>query len=390
MVAESDRCLCLEENGAAPVLYFPRASIDLGAFVPGGSRHEERVGTVRCMSIDAADGDDVLALVEGPPPPALALAGHGSFDTERVRVDVLDGAAGDDPRDVTVKRFPVWGDAADLVDLLDVRAEQPLRYVSTARSDGRRPVVEGSQMLAQAMVAASRHAPGRRVVTASMVFLRVADAAHPLAVQLSPLSEGRSFTALSAQVLQDSRTCAAGTLLLGAPAPDVIRHAVGAPEVSGPYDSTPFDMGVTGRDLRVVDGAYTNDPHAPPGPPALDAWVRFRHVPDDQALQAGLLAQFTGHMPIAAAFRPYEGIGQAQAHATLSTAINGITVSIHDDIRADHWMLYHHLSTFAGGGMTHAECRVHTEEGSLLASFTVDAMVRPFAPGPARDPRTAL
>ena len=43
-------------------------------------------------------------------------------------------------------------------------------------------------------------------------------------------------------------------------------------------------------------------------------------------------------------------------------------------------MLYHHRSTFAGDGMTHAECRVHDEDGARsLASFTVDAMVRAFA-----------
>ena len=54
-------------------------------------------------------------------------------------------------------------------------------------------------------------------------------------------------------------------------------------------------------------------------------------------------------------------------------------------------MLYHHLSTFAGDGMTHSECRVHTEGGELLASFTVEAMVRPFADGAATlDERTAL
>ena len=52
-------------------------------------------------------------------------------------------------------------------------------------------------------------------------------------------------------------------------------------------------------------------------------------------------------------------------------------------------MRYHHLSTFAGDGMTHAECRVHDEEGALLASFTVDAMVAALARGrPGRHDRT--
>jgi acyl-CoA thioesterase II len=41
--------------------------------------------------------------------------------------------------------------------------------------------------------------------------------------------------------------------------------------------------------------------------------------------------------------------------------------------------------------MTHAECRVHAAGGDLLASFTVDAMVRPFAGSTGgRDDRTAL
>ncbi len=174
-------------------------------------------------------------------------------------------------------------------------------------------------------------------------------------------------------------------------ADEVVHHEVTPPAVPGPYECPPYDMAVTGRDLRIVDGAYTGDPDAPVGPPTLDCWVRFRDVPADPAIHAGLLAQFTGHMPIAAALRPHAGIGQDQAHRTLSTAINAINLSLHREVQADEWMLYHHLSTFAGDGMTHAECRVHAEGGELLASFTVEAMVRPF-PGadPARDERTAL
>jgi acyl-CoA thioesterase len=224
-----------------------------------------------------------------------------------------------------------------------------------------------------------------------MVFLRGADAAGPLRFELEELSAGRTFTGLGARVVQNGRCCAAGTVLLDVTASEIVRHATAPPEVPGPYECTQFDMAVTGRDLRVADGAYTNDVDAPPGPPSIDCWVRFRQLPDDRALHAGLLAQFAGHMPIAAALRPHEGVGQDQAHRTLSMGINAINVSFHADVRADRWMLYHHLSTFAGDGMTHAECRVFTEDGGLVASFTVDAMVRPFAGGDGkRDERTAL
>jgi acyl-CoA thioesterase II len=363
LVAESTGAVRVEEAGRPPALYFPRSDV----------------------RFDQLDQLDQLELG--------SLEGLVAFDHEKVRVEVVDGAgagAHGDPRDVTVKRFPTWGDASDLIEVLDVRPAGERAYVSVARDDGRRPVVEGSQMLGQALVAAGRHAPGRRAVSAHMVFARAADARRPLRFDLDEQSAGRTFTTLTVHVSQDERRCATGTLLLDATAPDVVRHTADPPDVPGPYDCEPYDMAVTGRDIRVVGGAYTDDPDAPAGPPTLDAWVRFREVPADEYLHAGLLAQFTGHMSIAAALRPHEGVGQAAAHRTLSTAINAIALSLHGPVRADRWMLYHHLSTFAGDGMTHSECRVHDEAGALLASFSVDAMVRGFAGHTRKDERTAL
>jgi acyl-CoA thioesterase len=226
-----------------------------------------------------------------------------------------------------------------------------------------------------------------------MVFLRVADARRPLYFEIDEASGGRTFTTLLVRALQDGRLCATGTFLLDVTAPDVVRHEAGLPPTAaaGPDAAEPFDMGVTGRELRFVDAAYTGDPDAPVGPPVIDAWVRFRAVPGDPAIHAALLAQFTGHIPIAASLRPHAGVGQDQAHRTLSTAINAIAISFHADARADRWMLYHHESTFAGGGMTHASCRVHDEHGRLLASFSVDAMVRAFrSGGEPVDERTSL
>lgn len=234
-------------------------------------------------------------------------------------------------------------------------------------------------MLGQAVVAAGRHAAGRRVVSAHMVFYRVADSREPLEFEVEELSSGRSFTTLTVHVSQKGKRRASGTLLLDVTAKDVIRHAAPPPECSGPYESEPYDMSVTGRDIRMVDGAYTDGPDAPIGPPVVDTWVRFREVPADPGLHAGLLAQFTGHVSIAAGLRPHEGVSQYQAHRSLSMGINAIGISFHADVRADNWMRYHHLSTFAGDGMTHSECRVYNEAAELLASFTVDAMVRGLA-----------
>jgi acyl-CoA thioesterase len=390
VVAESDACFCLEREGQPALLYFPRGDIDLSLFRLGGRAPLPEGGEGEGWTAESPDGDPLLSIVTNARSDLAALAGHGRFDVDRVQVEVFDGDRADgDDRDT--KRFPTWGDTTHLVDLLDVRPDGDFGFVGVAYTDGRRPVVEGSQMLGQAIVAAGRHAPERRVVSANMLFLRGADAGRPLRFELSELSAGRSFTALSVDVLQAGRRCAAGTMLLDATAPEIVRHTVASPDVPSPSACPSLDMGVTGRDIRVVDGAYTNDPDVPAGPPTIDCWVRFAQLPDDPPLHAGLLAQFTGHMSIATALRPHEGIGQSAAHRTLSMGINAINLSFHRAVRADEWMLYHHESTFAGDGMTHAECRVYDEDGDLLASFTVEAMVRPFPGGDgARDERTAL
>lgn len=273
----------------------------------------------------------------------------------------------------------MWGTTADLVSLIDVQPDGNGGWVGGTYTDGVRPVVEGSQLLGESIVAAMRETNGRRAVSASMLFTRVADAREPVTICLDKVSDGRTMTAFATRASQHERVCATGVVLLDATAPDLIRHAESAPDVGDPEDATPYDMGVVGRDLRFVDNAYTGDPTAPLGPPELDAWVRFDTLPADPAIHAGLLAQFTGHLSIAAALRPHAGIGESQAHQSISTAINAIHLSLHAPIRADHWMLYHHHSTFAGDGMTHAECRVFDEDRALVASFTVDGMVRGFS-----------
>ena len=366
LVADSTSAIRDEGADRAPILWFPIADV--------------------CVdSLD--DLGDAMRFGAGE------LDGHVAFDPERIRLGLVNGtdpALADPDHEGPIVRFPNWGDAADLIDMIDVRPAGERRYVSVPRADWRRPVVEGSQILGQMIVAAMRETDGRRAVSASIVLIRAADARAPLTFVLDVLSHGRTFSTVTARVEQGDRVCAAGILLLDSVAAEVIHHAVEAPDVPPPDDTPPHDMGVTGRDLRIVDAAYTGDPHAPVGPPVLDAWVRFADVPDDPAIHAGLLAQFTGHLSIGAALRAHDGVGEEQAHVTLSTGINAIDISFHRDVRADEWMLYHHLSTSAADGMTHSECRVHDLDGGLLASFTVDAMVRAFSGSTTGDYRSAL
>ena len=294
---------------------------------------------------------------------------------------------------MVANQFPAWGDAADLLHLIDVAPTgQAGRFVGAPYRDTTRNVVEGGQMLAQGIVAVSKTLPRQRVTQASMLFPKAAAFDAPLDLVVDVLREGRTFSSAEVRISQDDKLRSVGLFLLDAGAPDVIDGSVPMPDVAGPADSEPYDMKVTGRELRIVNGDYRSDPdHI--GPPVLYAWIRFRDVPPEPYLHAALMAQPTTHWTIAAAMLPHPGFGEAQAHVTLSTGIMGVTMAFHDDVDVTQWLLYSNPAIHAGRGLVQGEGHVFTEDGRLVASYTVQGMVRDFVQGPeamGHDSSTAM
>jgi acyl-CoA thioesterase len=283
---------------------------------------------------------------------------------------------------VVTTRFPTWGDATELVRLIDVEPAGDGRFVGPAYGYNARNVVEGGQLLAEAVVAAAKSVPGQRVTQASMVFGKAAAFDAPVDLTVEVPRAGRSFSTVRVQVAQEGAGCAEGLLLLGADAPDVFRDAVAMPDVAGPEDATTVDWGVTGRDLRVVDAAYDPDPDRV-GAPEIFAWVRFRDAPARVDLHAGLLVQSIGHWTIAAAMRPHAGFGERDAHRTLSTGVMALSVAFHDPVDVSEWLLYCTRAIWSGRGLAQGDGRVFTRDGRLVASFSTQVMIRAFAQDPA-------
>lgn len=262
------------------------------------------------------------------------------------------------------------------------------RFIGASETRGRN-VVEGSQLLGQAMVAASKALPGRSVRSAHGLFAAAADPAKEIEFTVTPVRAGRSFASAVVSIGQGDRACATATVLLDRPETDVIRHdqpalvgLAGSP-VSGPDAAYPAAINpVPCRELRIEGMADHNSPDEV-GPPVLDAWLRYDSVPDRDDLRRALLTSYTGDLSIATAMRPHAGIGTAQAHHSVSTAVMTIGVTFHDPVSWDGWIRYHHEATFAGAGMAYARGQVLTADGRILASFTQDAMIRGFAPNTA-------
>ena len=396
VLAESDRCLLVKESDHAAQLYFPEASVAWRHFE--ATEHHTICpfkGVADYWTLVASDPplENVAWAYRKPLQEVAGLAGHVAFYTDRLEVELVE-AFPSDPGHEIVHRVPHWGDAADLLRLLDVAPLAEGRFASPPYPDPPlgtffpqlvkkqqpRLVIEGGQLLGEAIVAASKSAPGQRVTSASMVFSRAArfDAAHEIHVEA--LRQGRGFSTLATRTLQAGKLCSAGLLLLDAGAPDAIRGAVATPGVPPPEACPPLDLGMTGRELRTVDDAYRRQLEV--GPPEIFTWARFRDAPAEGYLHAALLAQSTTHWTIAAAMRPHEGVSEAQAHVTLSTGILATTIAFHDEVDVSEWLLYANPAIWAGRGLAQGEGRVFARDGRLVASYTVQAMIRAFRTPP--------
>ncbi|OBF80115.1 acyl-CoA thioesterase II [Mycobacterium sp. 852002-51163_SCH5372311] len=266
-----------------------------------------------------------------------------------------------------------------LLDLFDVAADGSDRFTGDTGLSGQdgRQVVEGTQVLAQAIVAAAKRFPDKSVRSAHAVFSRAVTVGPPVELVLDVVAEGRSTATAIVAAHQNGRRCMSVTVLADVPTDDVIRHHLPRPDVAGPAEANPSEMPMIGRELRLVDVTDVNSPDEV-GPPELYAWLRYDPIPERDDLAKALLAYFTGHLGISTTMRAHPGIGTSQAHLTVSTAPMTISVAFHEPVHWDGWLLYTHESTQVGAGMSYVRGAVHTEEGELLASFAQESLIRPL------------
>jgi len=396
LVAESASALRVLETDHVERLYLPERDVRLDLFEP--SDHHTRCpfkGEADYWTLRATDPpvEDLLWAYRTPFDEVAGLRGHLGVYHERVRVELEERWPGRGDRAVVVNRFPLWGDASDLLRLIDVEQSGPSRFRGQTYHDRRRNVVEAGQLLAEGIVAASKTVPDQRVTSAHMTFVKAARFDLPTELNVEVLRKGRTFSTVAVRIHQDGVLCSPALLLMGSDVPDAIRGSVEMPDVPGPYESVPYDLfGVSGRDLRIVDAGYD---HALDrvGPPEIYAWARFRDNPSNVSLRQALVAQAATHWTIGAALRPHPGLSEADAHVTLSTGIMSIEIAFHDDAPLDEWFLYANPATWSGRVLAQGHGKVFTEHGLLMASYSVQAMIRGFTRPPeafGRDSSNAM
>ncbi len=367
VVAESSRAVTTawpEPNGS---ILLPESDVNLDLLREAGT---------------GEGGEALFALTEGSEPVAWRDARTASdgaaligFYRKPLRIELHDRRPGYENGVSTVDRFPRWGDINELIDLMDVREQADGSFQAPPFGTIRRNVVEGGQLLGDTIVAAAKTDPSKRVISAQAIFSRPGLFNEPLRLDVHKSRMGRSFTTLTVETTQNGKPIATGAVLLDAGVPDLMRHQVDAPDVPGPMEAQPYDFGLIGRELRIVNGDYSPDPDRI-GPPEIHSWMRHRVQPDQLYLRQAVLAQPTTHWTIAASMLPHKGFGEVMAHRTISTGVLSSTIYFHEDPDLTEWILYSTRATHAGNGLAQGEGRIFSESGKLLATYSVQVMVR--------------
>jgi acyl-CoA thioesterase II len=255
----------------------------------------------------------------------------------------------------------------------------PGRYTATSVGDPETyQVVYGGQLLAQMILASDDTAEGKRVASLHAIFARAASPAQPVEIDVDTIHDGRSMGSQSVVVHQGDRICAQGLVLRAQDVPDLIRHQPDAPDVDGPGASPPArqaGLAAPGCEVRVVGGADTADADDV-GPAELLVWVKLPPAGDSPALGQALLAYGTDGFLIGTAMRPHSGVGQSMAHRTLATGVVSHTLTFHEPVPTDRWLLMAHEGASAGRGVAYGRAHVFTEDGLLVASFVQESMIK--------------
>jgi acyl-CoA thioesterase II len=256
-----------------------------------------------------------------------------------------------------------------LVGALTLEPVGPDRY-RAGNADASQEVVFRGQLLGQSVVAASAGHDAKRVKTVHTTFARSARPDAPVEIEVDRMHAGRAFASSTVTISQGERLCTRALVLLSADEPDFIRHADPAPPLAPPPGS-----GGDAWQVHIAGGVDVDDPEAV-GPADLDVWTRFAGAPADPAIDQALVAFATDGFLIATAMRPHAGVGQAQAHVTVSTGVVSHTLTFHEPAPAREWLLLSHHSPYAGRGRSYGRADVFRADGALVASFVQDAMIR--------------
>jgi acyl-CoA thioesterase II len=110
------------------------------------------------------------------------------------------------------------------------------------------------------------------------------------------------------------------------------------------------------------------------GPARFEVWMRTPAVDGD--LAPALTAYATDLTLIGTALRPLEGFSQRGNGTVFTSAVTSHTIWFHRPFRTDDWLLLRQHSPVLAHGRCFGRGDVLAEDGSLVASYAQEALLR--------------
>jgi len=288
----------------------------------------------------------------------------------------------------------------ELLALMELEQIEDNLFRGVSRDIGTQRVF-GGQVLAQAVLAASRTVENRQIHSLHAYFLRAGDPDARIVFDVDRSRDGRSFSSRRVVAIQHGRpifTLAASFQV----EEEGLEHEFEMPDIPPPEELSPVDllprhefdhMPQTMQrwldrfgpfEFRWAHGYSVFEPT--PQPPFKALWFKLHgQLPDNVALHRALLAYVSDFHLVGTATLPH---GISWVSGKLMIASLDHAMWFHRDFRLDDWMLYVCDSPSTSSGRGLARGMMYSRQGALVASTAQEGVirVRENSAPPAADP----
>jgi acyl-CoA thioesterase-2 len=263
----------------------------------------------------------------------------------------------------------------DLLGCLDLhRAHDPENADGVVEFDGVSQQLDyhrvfGGQLLGQFIRAASLACTPKSVKSLHAVFAREGRAAEPVRYRTTCQHEGRSFASLTITAHQPHALLASAAVSMHA-SEEGPKNQDCQPVSTLLSPDHRFELDLIPWETRCADDLTA----AATGPPRFEVWMRTPAV--DEALAPALTAYATDLTLIGTALRPFEGFSHRGNGTQFTSAVTSHTLWFHQRFRTDQWLLLRQHSPVLAHGRCFGRGDVLTEDGTLVASYAQEALLR--------------
>jgi len=276
----------------------------------------------------------------------------------------------------------------ELIRLLDVTPDVDLAFLAQARA-GAEGLIYGGQVIAQALMAATRTVDAERAVhSLHAYFLRGGDDTAAVRFEVSADFDGGSFSNRRVIAVQHGRPIfnLAASFQRPENRPGHARKApiVDPPEAlhdlayhvehhaAGRFAASHIIRRKSPFDIRVASGPLTFLPSDREG--YANLWFKLaepRQLP--QALQRVILAYMSDFTLLPTVIQPY---GRIWSSPGVQQASIDHAMWFHRDVNLDDWLLFSMRSPWAGNGRGFSRGNFFHRDGSLIASCAQEGLFR--------------